>query len=133
MDLTPLDNWLSGVDSAFWASGQWRCTIEEFIDRMSSGQPITLIDLREPEEKALLALPFALDLPLPQLPQRWQEVPRDHPVVTFCSGDLRATMAFTYLRTRGFDNVRVLRGGYTGLADSLSLANVLRITEGRAK
>ena len=133
MDLTPLDHWLSGVDMDFWASGQWRCTIDEFIDRMSSGAPITLLDLREPQEIALVALPFALHIPLPQLPQRWQEVPRDQPVVTFCSGDLRATMAFTYLRTRGFDNVRILAGGYTGLVNSLSLANVRRITEGLSR
>ncbi len=131
MDLTPLDNWLATVDGDFWASGQWRCTIEEFIDRMSGGEPITLVDLREPQEVTLVALPFALHIPLPQLPQRWQEVPRDHPVVTFCSGDLRATMAFTYLRTRGFDNVRILAGGYSGLVSSLSLANVKRMTEGK--
>ena len=35
---------------------------------MSSGQPITLVDLREPEETALLALPFALHIPLPDCP-----------------------------------------------------------------
>jgi rhodanese-related sulfurtransferase len=127
MDLQPLDDWLSTLDAAFWASGNWRFTVDEFIERMQAGEDIALLDLREPQERAFVTLPFALPMPLGELPRRWHEIPRDRPVLTFCSGDLRATMAFSYLRVRGYDNVRILTGGFTGLMGSLSLATVTKM------
>jgi predicted sulfurtransferase len=40
-------------------------------------------------------------------------------IVTFCSGGDRANVAFAYLHTQGFANVRVLKGGYMELMNEL--------------
>lgn len=47
------------------------------------------------------------------------EIPRDKLVATFCSGGDRSNVAFAYLRTQGFDNVRILKATYTELMAEL--------------
>ena len=126
------DTFLAGLGLDYWASGDWLFPLDEFMARMTGGEAVALLDLREPEETALLALPFALHIPLRQLPERLDEIPRDRPVAAFCSGDVRATVAYAYLRVRGYANVRVLIGGYEGLAGKLDLATVKAMAEAGA-
>ncbi|RZK53139.1 MAG: rhodanese-like domain-containing protein [Hymenobacter sp.] len=50
-------------------------------------------------------------LPLPALPARAAEVPRQGPVVLYCQSGVRSRQALELLRSLGYDNVRALRGG----------------------
>jgi rhodanese-related sulfurtransferase len=48
---------------------------------------------------------------------RWDEVSTEAAVGIFCPHGVRASIAYTYLRARGKINVRVLDGGYAGIAE----------------
>lgn len=80
------------------------------------------------EEMGYLTLPFALHIPINELPERWQEVPADQPVATFCSSVTRAVMAWAYLQLRGLDQARILDAGYEDLAAELKPGKVYRRT-----
>jgi rhodanese-related sulfurtransferase len=71
-----------------------------------------LLDVRTPEEFAAGAVSHAINVPLDELRDRLEEVPRDKPVVTYCKVGQRGYMAMRILKLAGYD-VRNLSGGYT--------------------
>ncbi len=125
-----LDEWLSGRDFTFWSNGYHKIDPAQFFDLWAEGKAV-LLDVRTPEEQRFLALPFAMAIPLHELPQRWQEIPRDVLVATFCSGGDRSNVAFTYLRSKGFDNVRIFKGTYAELTAELMPGKLRKYLEKR--
>lgn len=95
------DNVLSGKMQPIY----WR----ELRDMDRKG--IALIDVRTPEEFATGALEGAVNIPLDDMRQMLDRVPRDKPIVLYCGVGLRGYLASCILRQRGFDDVRNLVGG----------------------
>ncbi len=85
-------------------------TWEELLAEKTD-QPL-LLDVREPVEAELGAIPGALNIPLDQLRERLAELPQDRPIVAYCQVGLRAYLAARILMQHGFGNVRNLSGGY---------------------
>lgn len=83
-------------------------------DRLATNG-ITPIDVREPDEFAgpLGHIPGALNMPLGEVQERISEIEtlRDRPVVLICRTDKRSASAAAALRSAGFSDVHVLRGG----------------------
>jgi rhodanese-related sulfurtransferase len=112
------DEWLAGLDLSFWGTAQHKVTPAEFFERQQS-EGAVLLDVRSPQEVQQLALPFALHLPVNELPSRWQEVPADRLVAAFCSSVTRAVVAWVYLQLHGLDQIRILDARYNELTDEL--------------
>lgn len=91
--------------------------IDDLSRAMDGGDPLVLIDVREPEEFSTPPghLPGALNVPLGDLPNRLEEV-RDYgkPVVLVCKTDRRSARAAVTLLASGLPDVAVLRGGTDG-------------------
>lgn len=77
---------------------------------LREGRALTVLDVREEEELALAALPGVLHIPLGDLVQRAEEVPRNLPVVVICHHGIRSQSAAGYLESRGW-RAHNLRGG----------------------
>ena len=127
MKIKTFDEWLGGLDLSFWGTAQHKVTPAQFFDQQQS-EGAVLLDLRSPEEVGQLALPFALHIPINELPSRWQEVPADRLVATFCSSVTRAVVAWAYLQLCGLDKVRILDAGYEALAAELKPGRVYKRT-----
>jgi len=82
--------------------------------RLLAAGDITLIDVRPPLEYSSGHLPGALSVPLDEIEEHIDSLPRDRPIVTYCRGQycLSADEAVAYLRARGFNAMRV-EGGWT--------------------
>lgn len=119
------DEWLAGLDLSFWGTAQHKITPAQFFELQAS-EGAVLLDLRSPEEAGCLALPFALHIPINELPSRWQELPTDRLVATFCSSVTRAVVAWVYLCLRGLDNVRILDARYDELTAELNPGKVYK-------
>jgi len=74
--------------------------------------PPVLLDVRNPGELAEGAIPGAIHIPLAQLPGRLAEIPAGLPVVAYCAGGYRSSVAASVLRRAGFADVSDLLGGY---------------------
>ncbi len=70
-----------------------------------------LVDVRDPEELAIGMLDGALNIPLGQLRERMQELPRSKRIVVYCQVGKRGYVACRTLKQNGFDTVN-LNGGY---------------------
>lgn len=110
--------WLNGLDFEFWSTGQHKIEPPAFFEKWAKGEAV-LLDVRAPEEKEFATFPFALAIPIKELPVRLSEIPHDKLVATFCSGGDRSNVAFAYLRTQGFDNARIIKATYTELMAEL--------------
>ncbi len=114
-----LDNVLQQMDLAFVGSARHKITVEQLF----AADDAVLLDVRSAEEVATLPLPFAhhklvsINIPLHTLPECCEQVPRAGVVGIFCPHSVRAAVAYTYLRSKGYDNVRVLEGGYAAICD----------------
>ena len=125
MEIKTFDEWLAELDLSFWGTTQHKVTPTEFFERQESEDAV-LLDVRSPEEAGYLSVPFALHIPINELPDRWQEVPTDRLVATFCSSATRAAVAWAYLQLRGLDQVRILDARYAEFTAELKPGKVYK-------
>ena len=83
---------------------------ESLRARLESPDPPGLLDVREPWEHALAALPGAQLIPLDQLEWRVDEVRPDHEVVVYCHHGIRSAAAVQWLRAQGIPAVNLAGG-----------------------
>lgn len=83
----------------------------ELLDRARAGL-VTVLDVRPPDEFAAGHLPGAMNIPLKELEQRIQELPRDLEVVAYCRGPycVLAYEAVAQLRKQGYSARRLEEG-----------------------
>lgn len=94
--------------------GLARClTVYETKERMDRGDVI-LLDVREPDENKMLKMAYdkVVHIPLGELRERLNELPRDTDIVTFCKISLRGYEAQLILQAAGFDRVWFMEGGH---------------------
>jgi len=79
----------------------------------AAGEPLRLIDCREPDEYAIVRLDGALHFPLSQLMARVGELApyKDGQLVVFCHHGQRSLQMAEWLRRQGFARVQSMAGG----------------------
>jgi adenylyltransferase/sulfurtransferase len=88
-------------------------TPADFIARRTAGEELVLLDVREPRELALAAVPGALHIPMAEVPSRIGELDRDSHVVVICHSGGRSQAVAGFLMNQGFGRVSNLAGGIT--------------------
>jgi rhodanese-related sulfurtransferase len=83
------------------------------------GGSVMLLDVREPEELELAAMPGAHHIPMRQIPGRVDELPKDKPIVVFCHAGARSRRVAHFLAANGFAQVFNLDGGIDAWARTL--------------
>ncbi|MDD2567040.1 MAG: rhodanese-like domain-containing protein [Thiovulaceae bacterium] len=88
-----------------------------------------LIDIRFAKEFAAWQMPFAKNIPLPELPNRLNELPKDKLIITACPHNDRANLARMYLTMKGY-NAKYLSDGLLKTADYLRGENASEFIDG---
>jgi rhodanese-related sulfurtransferase len=79
---------------------------------LDSGEPVTLLDVRQLEEHSYCALPGSVLIPLGELHARVAELPpTDDLVVVYCHHGIRSISGAAILAQAGFPNVASMTGG----------------------
>jgi rhodanese-related sulfurtransferase len=86
-----------------------RFTVEDF-ERLRD--EVTVLDVRNAGEREAGAITGSRHLPLAELARRHTELPPDRPIVVYCAGGWRSSVAASLLRTHGHRDVTDLRGGF---------------------
>ena len=79
--------------------------------RLMRGERLSLLDVREPEEVAIAALPGAMHIPMGDIPSHIAEFDRDEEWVVVCHHGIRSAQVAMYLARNGFARVSNLTGG----------------------
>mgnify|MGYP000855555893 CR=1 FL=1 len=119
---------ISKMDFQYFGTGQHKIDADTFLKKEGG---VIFLDLRSKEEietiKIVLKYHFpVVEIPLHELPQRISEIPADKFIGVFCSSGVRSAIAFAYLKSKGFENVRIIEGGYEQLVDALKPGKVYK-------
>lgn len=74
-----------------------------------------IVDVREEDEYEQSHLINSVNIPLSQLRDRLDEIPKDKPVYLHCRSSQRSYNAARALQANGFDNVYNIQGSYLGI------------------
>ena len=83
----------------------------DLADLIGRTDRLQVLDVREPWEVALGALPGAVAIPMGQVPARLHELDPDRPVVCVCHHGVRSLHVAMFLQRQGFADVSNLAGG----------------------
>ena len=98
------------------AGTDWDITATDLSSRLSRDPSLLLLDVREPHELQISALPGVLNIPLGTLAARLPELDSAREMVVFCKAGTRSARALELLASAGFKKVQNLKGGINAWA-----------------
>jgi sulfur-carrier protein adenylyltransferase/sulfurtransferase len=97
------------------AGANWDITAPELAERVKTNH-LKLLDVREPHELKISAIPDAINIPLGQLAARLSELDSADEMVIFCKSGSRSARGLELLASAGFKKVKNLKGGINAWA-----------------
>jgi len=97
-------------------------TPRELTARLSRGEELDLIDVREQFEWDIVRIPGARLVPLATLPDVAERLDKDREIVVYCKGGTRSRAAASHLADAGFRRVANLTGGVLRWRDEVDPA-----------
>ena len=79
-------------------------------ERLASHEPLA-VDVRTPREREQKAIPDSVHIPLNQLVNRLEELPKNRPLLIYCAGGYRSSIAASLLQQHSFSRVGEVAGG----------------------
>jgi adenylyltransferase/sulfurtransferase len=101
------------------AARPWEITPVELKKKLDAGETPFILDVREPNEYQINRIAGSTLIPLGELPRRYQELPKDRPIVAQCKTGARSGRAMEYLKSVGFKDVKNLKGGILAWIDTV--------------
>ncbi|MEA5513818.1 rhodanese-like domain-containing protein [Nodularia sp. UHCC 0506] len=107
MQTLPESNLESGVDSFLTSipAGYYTIANVEGLKSFLKKHQSVLVDVREASEYRSGHIPNAINIPLRTLSHNLNLIPRDRPVVLYCSSGYRSAMGVMTLHLLGYNNV----------------------------
>ncbi len=89
----------------------YEISVEELHSRLQSNNPCNILDVREIYETEISKLDGSVLIPLGQLEQRYIELDINQEWIVHCKMGGRSAKAVEFLRTKGFQKIKNLKGG----------------------
>lgn len=90
----------------------------ELKNKFEAGEIKTILDVRKPSEYEVSHIPGAINFPLDFINDRMHELDKEANYVLHCSGGYRSMTTASILKSRGFENVVDVDGGFSAIADT---------------
>ena len=100
-------------------SSETETDVKELKRKIDAKEDFYLLDVREPNEYQIGKIPGSTLIPLGEVPQRLDEIPRDKEIIVHCKMGGRSAKAAAYLRQQGYANVKNLKGGILDWSDKV--------------
>jgi adenylyltransferase/sulfurtransferase len=92
----------------------------ELKRRLDRGEPLNVLDVREPHERAIARLPHTHAIPMGSCVERMRELDPARPTVVFCRSGGRSARVIQALRAAGFTGALFnLKGGTLAWSDTV--------------
>lgn len=88
-----------------------RIAPEELANRLQEGKAPVMIDVREVDEFAAGHIPGAINMPLSNFMNLYQQIPQEEEVALICRSANRSGRAQEFLIHQGWRNLRNMTGG----------------------
>ena len=122
-----IENIMKSMTFEFFGSGAHKIKASDHFSRDDS----LFLDVRSTQEHNTLSFNLiyhmpVLHIPIEEIPDRINEIPKNKHIGVFCSSGVRATIVYIYLRAHGYENVRILEGGYNGIVEEFKPSKLLK-------
>jgi len=87
---------------------EWQ--VGQALAALQSDAPPLLLDVREPYEWRQVRMPNALHIPMNDVPQHLEALPRERTIVVLCAHGSRSFGVTYFLRQQGFDAYNLVGG-----------------------
>ncbi len=94
-------------------------SVFELKRRRDAGEPLVLLDVREPDELAIASVADAVTIPMGEIPSRFAELPPDVPIVVLCHSGGRSGRVTSFLNANGYEGAVNLAGGIDAWSESI--------------
>lgn len=91
-------------------------TAEELRDALAGPTPPVLLDVREPWEAEIVAIPGSVLIPMGTIPEVVTQLDSDADTVVYCHHGVRSAQVLQFLVANGFTHARHLTGGVDAYA-----------------
>jgi adenylyltransferase/sulfurtransferase len=98
---------------------EWQITPTELVAQRAAGWRPLVIDVREPHEREIAAIPDSILIPVGEIPARMHELDTSQDIVLYCRSGVRSARALEQLRSAGFTKLKNLTGGIHAWADEI--------------
>src|SRR5882672_4798613 len=88
-----------------------RLSAQFAAELLSSSQPPLAIDVRAPREREQKHIGGSLGIPLNRLKENLETLPKNRPLLAYCAGGYRSSIAASLLQASGFAPVSEIAGG----------------------
>jgi rhodanese-related sulfurtransferase len=110
--------YLDGGLAAAWANSDLVMSTERLspdlaAQRINTTSPPVVIDVRSANERKMTRIAGSRHIPLNHLTERVSELPRNTPVLVYCAGGYRSSIAASLLQRAGITGVSEIAGGIT--------------------
>jgi len=78
---------------------------------LEASEPPLAVDVRAPRERESKRIEGTVSFPLNRLMETCQTLPKDRPLLVFCAGGYRSSIAASLLKGRGFQTIAEIAGG----------------------
>jgi len=118
--MNEFEKMISSMDFNFFGTGKHKIDAVTFL----ASQDAILLDVRAKEETSTIKLSLkhhlpVIEIPFNELPLNIDQLPKDKFIGIFCSSGVRSAITFAYLKSKGFENVKMIEGGYSQLIEAL--------------
>ena len=86
-------------------------TVKELSERFKRGEKPLVIDVRDKSERDTGSIPNTIHIPLAELPAMALKLDPEAETILHCQSGIRSAQAMKYLQSKGFTNVKNLKGG----------------------
>ena len=125
-----MESLLKRLTFDFFGTGQHKIAPDQLMQKDN----VLFLDVRSREEAETLAFKFKYhpnitceNIPLNELPDKINNIPKEKFIAVFCPANVRSSIAFIYLLSKGFKNVRIIEGGYPGISEAVKPGKVLKV------
>ena len=91
--------------------------VRDLKEKLDRKEDFVLLDVREDHEREIAKLSGDRHIPMNQIPQRLDELPKDAPIVVYCRSGGRSMNVCAYLESQGDTDVTNVGGGILAWAD----------------
>jgi adenylyltransferase/sulfurtransferase len=94
-------------------------SVEQVKKMLDRKEEFFFVDVRNPDEFQICAIEGTTKLPLPELAQRFHELPKDQLIVLHCHHGGRSMRALKFLRQQGYPKLKNVAGGIDAWAEKI--------------
>ncbi len=94
-------------------------SVRELKARMDRGEPLTIVDVREPYEYAIARIPGTILIPLNQITERARDLDPNQEIILHCRSGKRSADALNQLKAKGFKHLKNLTGGILAWSEEI--------------